>query len=51
MGVITGGTAFAVLGAVGLALAAVAAVLVLFAVVEGERERSVGLIRYSFLIV
>ena len=51
MGVITGGTAFAVLGAVGLALAAVAAVLVLFSVVEGERERSVGLRRYSFLIV
>jgi hypothetical protein len=41
LGIITGGAAFAILGGVGLVLAAVAAVFVLFAVIEGDRERSV----------
>ncbi|KIM35078.1 hypothetical protein M413DRAFT_14751 [Hebeloma cylindrosporum] len=39
LGIITGGTAFAILGGVGLALAAIGASLVLFSVLAGEQER------------
>ena len=47
LGIITGGTAFAILGGVALVLAAVAAVFVLFAVFEGEKERRVGSVHSS----
>ncbi|KIM35085.1 hypothetical protein M413DRAFT_32794 [Hebeloma cylindrosporum] len=40
LGIITGGTAFAILGGVAVALAAVAGILALLDVFEGDRERS-----------
>lgn len=45
--IITGGTAFAILGGVGLILATVVGVFVLFAVLEVEKERSVCLTHFS----
>ena len=45
--IITGGTAFAILGGIGLVLATVVGVFVLFAILEVEKERSVCLTHFS----